>query len=268
MKLTDLTKLLLLACVCCLLSSSAAFAQDNLKTAHKPYQKWSQDEAMKIISNPPWADQYQSAKGLAIVSAQQQQREQADTVLGGRNRGRDGRNLAPPPVVIRLHSALPVRQAIVRLQQLQVGYDKMSEQDRNKFDESKKVFLSCPACENNYVVTITKFRDSSPGAVDDGIFQTMKFEDFKGKVWLVNDKNERRELVHFVPAKGAGDSAYFFFKRTDDKGNPLLTLENKELKFVFANELVDEGANAYGGLLPRAFEFKVSKLLLNERIEF
>ncbi len=259
--------MLLLAAVCCLLSSSA-FAQDNLKTAQKPYQKWSYEEARKIISSQPWADQYQSTKGLASVTVQQQQREQADTFLGGKNRGRDGRELEPPPIVIRLHSALPVRQAIVRIQQLQAGYDKMSEQDRIKFDESKKVFLSCPACKGNYVVTITKFKDNSPGAVDDGIFQTMTLEDFKGKVWLVNDKNEKRELVHFVPAKGSGDSSYFFFKRTDDKGNPLLTPESKEMKFVFANELVDEGANQYSALIPRTFVFRVSKLVLNDKVEF
>ncbi|HEX8370613.1 MAG TPA: hypothetical protein VF604_18860 [Pyrinomonadaceae bacterium] len=248
------------------LSTVAAFAQDTQKTLQKPYQKWSEAEAKKIISNLPWANEYQSEGGLAAVAQQTQAREQSDTTLGGRNRGSGARNLTISPVTIRLHSALPVRQAMVRLQQIQIGYDKMSEDDRNKFDESKKVFLSCPACQNYYVVTLTKWRDSSPGAVDDGIFQTMKFEDFKGKVWLVNDKNEKRELVQFTPPKGAGESAWFFFKRTDDSGAPLLTSESKELKFVFDNKLLDN--NRYSGLIPRAFEFKVPKLMFNNKVEF
>lgn len=265
MKLTNLTKLLMLACICFL--STATFAQDTQKTLQKPYQKWSQAEAMKVISNQPWADQYQSERGLAAVSQSNQAREQSDTNLGGRNRGSGSRVLAPPPITIRLHSALPVRQAMVRLQQLQIGYDKMNEEDRNKFDDSKKVFLNCPACQNYYVVTITKWKDSSPGAVDDGIFQTMKFDDLKGKVWLVNEKNERRELVQFTPPKGSGESAWFFFKRTDDKGNLLLTPENKELRFVFDNKLLDN-TNAYSGLIPRAFEFKVAKMMVNNKVEF
>ena len=255
----------MLACVCCL-SFVAAFAQDTQKTLQKPYQKWSDAEATKIISNPPWADQYQSEGGLASVAQQTQAREQSDTNLGGRNRGSGSRNLTVSPITIRLHSALPVRQAIVRLQQLQVGYDKMSEADRNKFDESRKVFLNCPACQNYYVVTLTKWKDSTPGAVDDGIFQTMNFEDFIGKVWLANEKNERREVMMFTPPKGAGESAWFFFKRNDDKGVPLLTPDSKELKFVFDNKLLDN--NRYSGLLPRAFEFKVAKLMFNNKIEF
>jgi hypothetical protein len=265
MKLANLTKLLMLAGLFCL--ASAAFAQDTQKTLQKPYQKWSSEEARKIISNPPWADQYQSSGGLAAVQQQQNARDQADNRIGGSNRGREGRNIEPPPIVIRLHSALPVRQAMVRLQQLQIGYDKMSEADRNKFDESKKIFLNCPACQNYYVVTITKFKDSTPGVVDDGIFQTMKFEDFKGKIFLVNDKNEKREVVQFTAPKGTGESAYFFFKRTDDKGNLLVTPETKELKFVFGNELLDDN-NQYSWLLPRTFNFKVSKMMVNEKIEF
>lgn len=256
-----LNKLLLFACVFCL--SVAAFSQ---KILEKPYQTWSKEEAMKVISNPPWSDQYQSSRGLAAVSQEQQSREQADTRLGGSERGSSSRNLAPPPVVIRLHSALPVRQAIVRLQQLQAGYDKMNAEQRAKFDESVKKFLDCATCQNYYIVTLTKFKDNSPGAVDDGIFQTLKPEDLKGKVWLVNDKNERRELAQFIPPKGAGESAIFYFKRTDEKGNPLLTPENKQLKFLFANELLDN--NAYSGLIPRSFDFKVSKLVINDKVEF
>lgn len=249
-------------CVFCL--SLTVFAQ---KITEKPFEKWSKDEAMKIISNPPWADQYQSTSGLVVASRQQQSREQADTRLSGSNRGSSSRFLTPPPIVIRLHSALPVRQAMVRLQQIQAGYDKMNEEQRNKFDESTKNFLNCSICQNYYVVTLTKFRDASLGTVDDGIFQTLKYEDLKDKIWLITDKNEKRELAQFTPPKGSGDSAVFFFKRKDETGAPLLTTENKQLKFVFANELLDNN-NAYSALIPRAFEFKVSKLIVDNKVEF
>ncbi|MET0753449.1 MAG: hypothetical protein ABWZ66_08755, partial [Pyrinomonadaceae bacterium] len=232
----------------------------------KPYQQWSQEEAMKVVSAKPFADQYQSTGALAALSQQQQIREQWDTRMRGHDRGRTSRIQTIAPVVIRLHSALPVRQALVRLRQIQVGYDKMKEDDRKKFDESQKVLLNCAICQNYYVVTLTKWKDKSE-AVDDGLFQTMKFEDFKGKVWLVNDKGERREVAQFTPPKVAGDPAVFYFKRTDDSGNPLLTTETKEFKFLFDNSLLDSN-NSYGYLVPRSFDFSVSKLIIDNKVEF
>jgi len=257
---------MLFVCVFCF--SAMVFGQNNEKTLQKPYQKWSQEEALKIVSAKPFADQYQSEKSNNEVAQQQQRREQADTFLGGNQRGRtiDGVQAALP-IVIRLHSALPVRQAQVRMRQIQAGYDKMSEDDRKKFDETQKVFLECAICKDYYVVTIIKFKDSSATAIDTGIFQTMKLEDFKGKVWLVNDKDEKRELVQFTAPKKAGEPAVFYFKRTDEKGNLLLSTENKSLKFVFSNDLVNDD-NQYSYLIPKHFEFSVSKLIMDNKVEF
>ncbi|MGC2237495.1 MAG: hypothetical protein WA584_15130 [Pyrinomonadaceae bacterium] len=259
-----LIKLMLFACILCL--SANTYGQNVQKTLEKPYQQWSQEEAMKIVSAKPFADQYQSTRALTALSQQQQNREQSDTRMSGNERGRTSVIQTIPPVVIRLHSALPVRQALVRLRQIQAGYDKMKEDDRKKFDESQKVLLNCAICQNYYVVTLTKWKDTS-ASIDDGLFQEMKFEDFKGKVWLVNDKGERREVAQFTPPKGTGDPAIFFFKRTDENGNPLLTTETKEFKFLFDNSLLDMN-NDYGYLVPRSFDFSVSKIIIDNKVEF
>lgn len=257
------SKLTLLVCIICL--SFTAFGQKYLD---KPYQKWSKEDAIKILNDSPWSQQYQSTSGLAAVAQRQGAREQADnSILGGRERGATSRSVMPPPVTIRLHSALPVRQAIVRMQQLNANYDKMSEGDRTKFDESSKGFLNCAICQNYYVVTMLKAKDTSGTAVDDGLFQTMNFDDVKGKVWLVNDKGEKRELAQFTPPKGASDAAVFFFKRSDDKGTAFITPETKTVKFVFANEFLDS-RNPYSGFVPRNFEFKVSKMIADSKVEF
>jgi len=256
-----LIKLMLFVCIL----SVTALAQNNQKTLEKPFDKWSKEEAMKLISSKPFAEEFQSPIGSAGATQTQQMREQIDTNISGNNRGRGAVISAPAPIVVRLHSGLPVRQAMVRLRQIQAGYDKMKDEDRKKFDETQKVLLDCPICKDYYVVTVTKFKDKSE-AVDDGIFQTMKLEDFKGKVWLINEKDEKRELEQFTPPKMAGDSAVFYFKRMDDNSNLLLTTENKELKFVFSNELLRN--NAYSYLLQRVFEFKVSKIIIDNRVEF
>ena len=253
--------------LCCF--AATAFGQNVEKTLQKPFEKWSQEEAMKIISAKPFADQYQSEKSNNAMAQIGSLNGQAQNNIGGsyRGTGNNDRTLGAAPIVIRLHSSLPVRQAQVRLRQIQAGYDKMNDEQRKKFDESQKIMLDCAICKDYYVVTITKFKDSSGSSVDDGIFQLMKLEDFKGKVWLINDKDEKRELVQFTAPKKAGESAVFYFKRTDDKENPLLSTESKTLKFVFSNDLLD-GDNQYSYLLPRTFEFSVSKLIIDNKVSF
>lgn len=258
------TKLILFVVVYCL--SVSAFAQ---KTWEKPFQKWSKEEAIKIISESPWAQSFQSEGGSNLAAIQQSGREQNDQrILGRAETGRVSRFLGVEPVVVRLQSALPVRQAMLRLQQIQAGYDKMNEEQRSKFDAAAKEFLECAVCENYYVITLTKFVKAAGQGVDDGIFQTLKFEDLKGKVRLVNDKGEERELSHFVAPKQRGESAVLFFKRLDDKGTPLITAQNKELQLVFSNEFLQNANNPYSALLPRRFEFKVTKLMIDEKVVF
>ena len=236
------------------------------KYLQKPYTEWSKEEALKVYTDLPWANQYQSERGLDAAAIANQQREQRDTRLSGSERGNQGVVGAPVPIVVRLHSALPVRQAMVRLQQLDVGYDKMKAEEKSKFDASRAGFLECKICKDYYVVTLTKFKDKS-SSVNDGIFQSLKIEDLKGKVWLENDKGERRELTEFTPPKSETDSALFFFKRNDEAEKPFFTPSDKLIKFMFSNELRDN-KNEYSGLIPRLFEFKASKMVVDGKLEF
>jgi len=254
---------LLFICLCFL--TSAVLAQ---KTWEKPFQKWNKDDAIKVLGSSPWAQTYQSNERSSSAAAQQISREQSQGAnSGGSNPRSIARNFGPPPVVIRLHSALPIRQALVRLQQINAGYDKMDEKQKADFDAGTKGFLACAICQNYYVVTITQFTDSSGQSIEEGIFQRMALKDLKGNVWLVNEKGEQRELIQFTPPKIRGDSAVFFFSKKDDKGNLFLTPESKDFKLVFKNEFLSV-SNPYASLVPRNFEFKVSKMMMANNVEF
>jgi hypothetical protein len=240
------------------------FAQKKEKTFHE----WSKDEATKVLTDSPWAKTYQSSQGLIAAERSQVSREQADQVINGRaSQAAPSGRFIPAPVVIRLNSALRIRQALVRLQQIAAGYDKMSEKDRAKFDESAKDFLACSACEKLYVVTITRFRNSGQGIDNEGIFQTIRFEDVKGKVYLSNENGEKRELVQFIAPKQSGESAVFLFRRFDSDGKPLIIPEGKELNFVFTADFLSS-QNPYSPYVPRKFDFKVSKLIIDGKVEF
>jgi hypothetical protein len=258
-----ISKLFLFVLVCLLFETG--YAQ---KTWEKPFQKWSKEETLKVLNNSPWAQNYQSSEALASADQDQIGRERSDQNLRRQTTlGSSGRTLAPAPVYIRLHSALPIRQAFVRLQQLEVGYDKFDEKKRAEFDAATKNILECPLCKNYYIVTITKAVNSSGQGVEEGLFQTMTLNELKSNVWLENEKGEKRELVQFTPPKGGKDLAIFFFERGKENTNFISPAEVKEFRFVFSNAFFS-AKNPYSALLPRSFDFKVSKLLIGNSVEF
>lgn len=167
---------------------------------------------------------------------------------------------------MRLRSALPIREALVRLKQIEGKYDKLDAGGRSDFDARMKGLLACPACAENYIVTLGP--PVSTRAMKNGMnaLRNAALSLLEKRVYLLNERGERRELVHFVAPKTDEDEATFFFSRLDDKGNLLLTNESKKLIFVFEARNI---RTAFGlDLIPERFEFDVSKLILNGKVEF
>jgi hypothetical protein len=225
-----------------LMSVFAWVCAQNLWT--KSYEQWTKDDIIKIASASPWAQVVQTSPTtgdrvpLAYV----------------------------PGVTVRLRSALPIRQALVRLKQLEAKYDKMSEQDRADFDVKMKGLLECPACVDNYIITLgppVSQRQMKSGI---GSLKNISPSLLEKRVYLTNELGERRELAHFVAPKHDEDEATFFFPRLDDKGKPLLTKDNSKLIFVFEAKNLRTGWALDS--IPERCEFEVSKLLLNGRVEF
>ena len=240
--------------------TGVVFAQNELPKT--PFPEWSKSEAEAVINNSPWAKQQElrikfdketqkaagSYSGVSGAAAAQSQMEVTSQM----------------PVdfifTLRLRSALPVRQALVRLKVIETNVEKLTAQQRVAYDALMKGLLECPACAANYVVTLSSKSKNNPGA--DAVFATLKggrLADLQRYVYLANERGERRSLVHFLPPKAPGEEAVFFFPRTDEKGAPLLTLANKELLI----NLTDNQANSITN-----FKIDVTKLALNGKVEF
>jgi hypothetical protein len=228
----------------------------------KPFPEWSKGEAEAVLNASPWAMQQElrikfdqetqkaagSYSGVSSSAAAQSQTEVTSQV--------------PVDFIFtaRLRSALPVRQALVRLKAIETDVEKMTDQQRVAFDKQMKGLLECPACAANYVVTLSSKSKNSPGA--DAVYATFKggrLADLQRYVYIANERGQRRPLVYFVPPKAPGDEAVFFFPRTDDKGAPLLALDNKELLI----NLADNQANSITN-----FRVDVTKLVLDGKVEF
>src|ERR1041384_6565998 len=129
--------MVLVAAAMCLALNAAA--QKNLD---KPFNTWSRDDALKMLSDSPWAkriDHTQPDSSLSAAPTRGATAANAPTEQGSRDQ-------AGPSIVIQLHSARPIREAIVRMQQIATGYDKKSDADKAAFDATQKAFLECAIC--------------------------------------------------------------------------------------------------------------------------
>jgi hypothetical protein len=226
------------------LVAQLVYAQDGWKS--KPYRQWTKKDVIKLGSDSPWA-----------------QVRHADATVGD--------SLDPSgymrAVTIQLRSALHIRQALVRVKQLEAKYDAMNDKQRAEFDAKTQEMLECPVCADKYIVALGPPVSTGPGANAINALRSATLGLLKGLVHISNERGERRELIHFNAPKFVGDEALFFFPRFDEKGRPLLTPENKTLIFFFDSH---QGINTgYGPVtIPKRFEFNVSRLIVDGQVEF
>jgi hypothetical protein len=221
---------------CCALIPGTLHAQLN----DRPYQQWTAKEAKGLLVNSPWA---QTLLGLIPV-----ERSDPSTAI------------ADSAITLRLHSALPLRQALARLRQLRDKYDQKGDSDRAATDAKNKTLLECPDCRDCYVVTISPGPDSTnelPMFLD-----RMTLARLKLNVHIRNEKGETRELVKFVNPRFNGGDAMFFFSRLNSKGEPLISPSNRTLTISF---------DQIFGWVPATitkFEFDVGKMIVNGQVVF
>ena len=262
-----MNKLFLKLCAAVLLAAHAAglasSAQGDL--SKKPFTSWTKSEAESVLRDSPWArpqmikirvgSRTRRVAG-APVSTEGGSPAIASADLGG----------AEAPVdftfTLRLRSARRLREALVRLKQLEADYDKMSAEKKAAFDAQPTVkgLLDCPACTDNYVLTLSAKSTESPGS--DPVFSSLKgarLAELQRYVYIADEQGRRRQLVHFVPPKSPGEEATFFFPRLDEGGAPLLTPASRDLLFNLSDMEVNSVSN---------FRIDVSKLVSDGAVDF
>ena len=236
--------LALMAMMCMALPASAQ------EWKRKPYTEWSLSEVVRILSDSPWA---------------QTQVEYANLFHGVPT--------STYSVTIRLRSALPIRQALLRQKQILMNYQRFRAADKKRFDEETRTFVECSDCRDYYIVTLVSHMPSNTepplsqkrevwfDIVD--ALKHFKIEDLKSKVYLANDKGERRDIVRFIPAKGDRREVMFVFARRNDQGKTLITPDNKKFYFRIEEEVFK------GQPMPlKPFMFEVDRLIQNGEVIF
>lgn len=223
------------------------------------YRQWTRADVIKLLSDSPWArTQTQRVQRRGQVRSIAGQNEAAT----GERKGEltSAEDAYDYTFTMRLRSALPVRQAIVRLVQLENNYDALSKGERAALDAQTRELLECKECADYYVVSVGFA--SSNNSSSDLIYQWFNGQTLpgiKGYVYLANERGGRRDLARFIPPKSPGEEVFFLFPRLDERGQPLFTPADKKLIFRMSDIKANSVTN---------FSLDVSRLTVNGKVEF
>jgi hypothetical protein len=167
--------------------------------ADKPFQEWSLSKAVKLLNSSAWARQ-----------------ETYTTVVGGVGSGRSGEKEIYNRFYIRFLSALPVREAYARVQQIQHGYDELEDAEKKQFDDILKPGLELDV--DRWIVVAVSFRSNDPDQESQvrRFFQTQTTETLKDKAFLSTDRLPQVKVHTYFPPREESVGAKFVFPRNVD----------------------------------------------------
>ncbi len=205
-------------------------------------QKWSQSKAVEVLNSSPWA-----------------RHETFTRVIAGVGSGVSGEKEIFDTFYVRFLSAKPIREAFARIQQLRYGYDKMSAEEKLRFDKLIQPGLDLDV--DRWIVVAVSFRSNDPNEESSTrrFFQKETAETLRNKAFLSTERFPQVPIAAYFPPREEGVGAKFIFPRTLD-GVPVLTGTAKKIAF----ELLD-----VPGATPRLrASFTVKDMMVNGRLVF
>jgi len=191
----------------------------------KSWLEWNMKETTKVLNDSAWAETQLETKQADNSSA-------AITNTGSsRNMvPRDASKDAPGAITsyikyyIRLLSAKPVRQAVVR--KLMLDTPDMDEERKKQFHS----FAEAPASDFIVVAVVAEAKDRSMGGEASEAFKAATLESLKESTYLERSDGQRVPLADFRAPFADGLGAKFVFPRMLND-QPFLVAGSGQLKF-------------------------------------
>jgi len=246
----------------------------------KQWTDWTEKDVKKILDNSGWGQvQSESSGGGPAVSMNADvnsmgsrgggggasMNSQPDRPSGSERNGGAGNtsvqasNGGPSSIDyhIRLLSALPIRQAIIR--------DIVLKRNTPATD-AQKAFIDNKIFDQYTVVSV--YADGRGAQVLKGL----KADDIKATTYLERKDGKRLMLQEYQPPNPNDTlGAKFFFARTGDDGQPFVTNDGGVLKFyseIAPPERPDQKSSKKPNSLKLTAKFKTSDMMFGNKIEY
>lgn len=249
------TRVALLLGFALLASCAFAFAAHaTIQKDKKSWKEWTQKEADKILNNSPWAQIQTDTDATEMFF----QPTSDPRITGSRTPNAEARleqgatnQATNVKYGIRFFSARPVRQAFVRMMQLQ---RKDLEPD---VIERMNNFAEVLATESIIVAVTVEGTDKRSLNKVTQIFNSAVTGPLKNRTYLERNDGKRLFLEEYVPPGKDGFGARFIFLRIVDE-KPFLTPEIHDVRFV--SEL--------DPAVKLNMRFKVADMMMDGKLEY
>ena len=253
-----------------LLLATTAMGQGSEFWQRKDYRQWSQVECQKLLENSPWAKTHTLAQ-VVIDSLQSPTSptpagvpEAPDPTVGPVTSATADRSREQRPEIkysVQFRSALPVRQAMVRLMQIAQKYDQMQPAQKQAIDQNAEQFLA-KSFPDTAVVFVSLTSNVREYQLDlSRYWQAQTTETLKNSVFLIGSKGERIPLLSYVWA-GNGKDFQLVFPRAY-KEQPAAAPGDKAIQMEFIHPRIRQQRESRVLL-----EFKLEKMLMQGQIVF
>jgi hypothetical protein len=205
----------------------------------KEYKEWKDRECIKMLTDSPWAKSYNISQGSDPSSS-----------LDG--------NLPVIRYTARFNSALPVRQATIRMSQIANKYDDLPAEQQQQFDQTANKYLATSFSDIILIQVefTTNVRSHQIPLINH--WQQATTEHIKNSTYLYGSKDNKVPLMEFVPPQGNSATFQFIFPRQYE-GQPIVTPEDKSMKLEFLAYPNDEEI---------LLDFKVKDMILDGEVVY
>lgn len=224
-----------------LLLMCLALAQSKDFWEKKDYRQWTDKECHKLLEESPWASSYKISEiffDRVVTDTTDRERQQNPKI----------------EYKVQIRSALPIKQGIVRLSQINAKYDQMTEDQRKAFDQNAEKFLS-GRNPDSVVIHVTY---SASAQLDDrnltNYWHTQTTESLKNFTYLIGTGSSRVPLSVFRPGAGEAHEFQLVFPRQYN-GRPLIGPSDKVLSLEF------DHPDIRGPAARILIQFKVEKMI-------
>jgi len=223
----------------CLLAAGSVDGQKQLK----PWKEWSKTDAQKILSKSPWAQQQVDQD---FIEKNPLRPNSIDSETDARLKQNEGMTYS-----IRFFSARPVRQAFIRILQLQ------KKDLTPEMLERLNTFAEAPS--DKYIVVAVTVENPDANLLGKAmqIVRNATTTRIKNTTYLERGDGKRVFIEEYTPPGSDGFGARFIFPRMLD-GKPFLGPEHTLVRFV--SELDSS--------IKLRMDYKVKEMMLNGQLEY
>ncbi len=236
----------------------------------KEYRHWSEKECRRLLEDSPWAARHTLTQILIEplqrpgIDRQEPNPASPDVRIPNPGRSDDtGRAREARPEITyqaQFRSALPIRQAQVRLEQIRVNYDQLRPELKRVADQRAENFLAVRFPET---VVVRVLYGSNVQLADRELarhWNTQTTDTLRNFVFLIGSGGEKVPLLNYRVAEGAAREFELVFPR-EHKGRPLVGPQDKLLQLEFRHPAV-RGQKESLVLI----SFKVERMLFKEAV--